>query len=101
MGTKLIRLEDGILVEVEASGNEVQAVAGFADSVDATFSKIKPVLLKACRPVVSALRDMSNEIDIEQAEIEVGFSFEGEGNVYVAKAKLGANVIVRMTLKSK
>lgn len=43
MATKLIRLEDGTLVEVEVTGDEVQQISGsLADRVDATFSKIKP-----------------------------------------------------------
>ena len=38
MATKLIRLHDGILVEVEAKAGEPQQVSGgFAEKVDATF----------------------------------------------------------------
>jgi len=41
MATKLIKLEDDSLVEVEVSGDEVQQVAGsLADKVDATIDNI-------------------------------------------------------------
>lgn len=101
MGTRLIKLEDGTLVEVEVSGTEVQQIAGsLAEKVDATFSKIKPLLLKVSVPVAAAVKEMRNEIELEQVEIELGLSFESEGNLYITKAKLGSNVLVRMTLKN-
>ena len=102
MATKLIRLQDGILVEVEAKEGEVQQVAGgFAEKVEATFSKIKPILLKTCQPVAEALKEVRNQIELEQVEVELGLSFDGGGDIFIAKATLGANVLVRMRLKSK
>jgi len=102
MATKLIRLEDGSLVEVEVSGDEVQQIAGsLADKVDATINKIKPILLKTCQPIVAAVKDLREDVDLEQVEVEVGLSFDAEGNIYITKAKFGANVLVRMTLKNK
>ena len=102
MATKLIRLEDGSLVEVEVSGDEVQQISGsLADKVDATINKIKPILLKTCQPLVAAVKDLREDVDLEQVEIEVGLSFDAEGNIYITKAKFGANVLIRMTLKNK
>lgn len=101
MGTKLIKLEDGVLVEVESAKDEVQQIDGsLADKVEATFSKIKPVLLRACKPIADAVKEMRTDVDLEQVEIELGLSFESEGNLYITKASLGANILVRMTLKN-
>jgi hypothetical protein len=101
MAAKLIKLEDGSLVEVEVSGDEVQQISGnLADKVDATLSKIKPILLKTCQPIVAAVKDLRKDVDLEQVEVEVGLSFDAEGNIYITKAKFGANVLVRMTLKN-
>jgi NTP-dependent ternary system trypsin peptidase co-occuring protein len=102
MATKLIRLQDGILVEVEANAGEAQQVAGgFAEKVDATFGEIKDILLKTCQPVINSLKEVRNEVELEQVEVELGLSFEAGGDIYVAKATLGANLLVRMTLKNK
>jgi hypothetical protein len=102
MASKLIKLEDGTLVEVEVVGDEVQQISGgLAEKVDATIDKMKPVLLKTCQPIVAALKDLREDVDLEQIEVEVGLSFDVEGNIYITKAKFGANVLVRMTLKSK
>jgi hypothetical protein len=38
---------------------------------------------------------------IEQAEVEIGLSFEGQGNLYVAKSAIGANLTVKLVLKPK
>src|SRR5713226_3510340 len=102
MASKLIKLEDGTLVEVEVAGDEVQQISGgLAEKVDATLNKIKPVLLKTCQPIVAAAKELREDIDLEQVEVEVGLSFDIEGNIYVAKTTFGANVLVRMTLKNQ
>lgn len=100
MASKLIQLEDDILVEVEVAKDEAQQVSGgLADKVDATLSKIKPVLLKICQPIVATVKELRKDVDIEQVEVEVGLSFDIEGNIYVAKTNFGSNVLVRMTLQ--
>ena len=102
MTSKLIKLQDGTLVEVEATGSEVQPIAGgVAKKVNATIDQIKPVLLKTCQPIVAAVKDLREDVNLEQVEVEVGLSFDLEGNIYVTKASFGANVLVRMILNKK
>jgi|SRR5258708_6612606 len=100
MGSKLIKLDDGTIVEVATAGDEVQQIVG-GDKVHATFDKIRPILVKTCTPIVEAVKELRDTTDVEQVEVEVGFSFAAEGNIYITKTTLGANVIVRMTLKQK
>ena len=100
MADKLIELEDGTLVEIEVPGDQIEQISGgFADRVDATFEKIKPLLVKTCRPIAAAWKELNQEIEIEQAEVGLGLSFEGEGNLYVTKSKASANLTVKLTLK--
>lgn len=102
MATKLIELDDGMLVEVEVPKDQAQQISGgFADKVNATFEKIKPVLLKTCRPITEVWKELNKEMQIEQAEVELGLSFEGEGNLYVTRSKIGANLTVKLVLKPK
>lgn len=101
MASKFIRLDDGTLVEVEVAKDEAQQIAGgAAKKVDATLEKIKPVLLKMCQPIVTSVKSLREDVDLEQVEVEVALSFDFEGNIYIAKTNFGANVLVRMTLKS-
>ncbi|NEQ87548.1 MAG: hypothetical protein F6K26_48350 [Moorea sp. SIO2I5] len=102
MATKLIELEDGTLVEVEVPGNQVEPIAGgFADKVSATFDKIRPLLVKTCKPIAQTWKELNKEMDIEKAEVELGFSFEGEGNLYITKSTAKANLKVKLVLKPK
>lgn len=101
MATKFIKLEDGTLVEVEVPTDQVQPIAGsLADKVEATLNAIKPTLLKACLPIANAVKEIRDEVAIDQVEIEIGLSFEAEGNLYITKTSIGANLLVRMTLKN-
>lgn len=106
MPTKLIQLEDGTLVEVEVSPDQVQQVSGglssrIAEKVSASFDQIEPLLLKVCRPVTAAWGQISQHLAVEHAEVELGLSFEGEGNLYVAKATGSANLKIKLLVKPK
>lgn len=102
MPTKLIELEDGTLVEVEVPKSEAQQISGgLADKVNGTIDKIETVLINAYRPVVAAWKEINQDLLVEQAEIEIGLSFEGEGNIYITKSKASANLTVKFTLKPR
>jgi len=99
MATRLIRLDDGILVEVIASEDDVQQVSSKqADKVQQSIEQIKPLIIKAAKTVLSAIKDLGKEASIEQVEVELGLGFEGEGNVYIATVKGQANLNVKLTL---
>lgn len=100
MATKLIELADGTLVEAEVDGSEARPISGgAADRVAASMDKIEPVLVNVCRPVARAWQAIGDGLQVESVEIELGLSFEGEGNIFVSKAKAGANLTVRLTVK--
>lgn len=102
MISKLIQLEDSTLVQVEVTGKETEQISGgMADRVEATFDKIKPVLLHICQPLIETGKHLRTHVDLEQLEVEVGLSFDIEGNIYVAKTNFGANILVRMTIKDQ
>lgn len=102
MAHKLIELTDGTLVEVEIPDNQAQEISSQpTDRVDATLEKIKPILTKVCAPISEAWSEISNDLKIEGAEVEIGFGFEGEGNIYITKAKASSNLTVKLHLKPK
>jgi hypothetical protein len=102
MASKLIELEDGVLVEVAVPDNEAQQISSrAAEAVSATFDKIKPILKKTVRPIAEIWDELNQDVELEAAEVEVNFSFEGEGNIYITKAKTGANLSVKLIMKPK
>ena len=99
MAKKLIELEDGILVEVEVLGEQVQEISGgFAEKVEETFDKVHPMLVKSCRPIIKAWQDLNREMTVSSAEVELGLCFSAEGNIYITKSTLGANLKVKLVL---
>ncbi len=101
MATKLIELKDGSLIEIELPADEAEQISGGADKVDSTIDRIKPVLMKTCKPVLAVWDELNKETHIEQVEIELGLGFEAEGNIFVTKAKTKANLTVKLILKQK
>jgi NTP-dependent ternary system trypsin peptidase co-occuring protein len=100
MATKLIRLDDGVLVEVEVPPDQAQAISGgAAEKVTASLDKIRPVLHSLALSLAAGWRELSESVRVEQAELEIGLSFEAEGNLYVTKAKSTANLTVRLVFK--
>jgi hypothetical protein len=102
MATKLIQLQDGTFVEVEVPGEEYHQISSkLADRVAAALDNIQPAILKVCQPIANTWKDMGDNVVFEQAEIEFGLSFEGEGNLYITRAKTAANLTVKLTIKPR
>lgn len=102
MASKLIKLEDGVLVEVEVDKEEARHISSqLADPVSSSFEKIKPLLKKAVQPIAEVWGELNQEVAIESVEVQINFSFEGEGNIYITKAKAGSNVSVKLVMKPK
>ena len=101
MPTKLIQLEEGVLIEVEASPTEAQPISGaLADRVGASMESVQSSLVKLCQPILGAWRFLAEEGQVEQAEIEFGVALEGEGNLFVTRTKASATLKVKLILKS-
>ncbi len=102
MASKLIELEDGVLVEVEVPDDQARQISSrSADAVESSFAKVKPLLKKAVQPIAEIWGELNQEVQIEAAEVQINFSFEGEGNLYITKAKAGSNFSVKLILKPK
>lgn len=102
MSTKLIELEDGTLVEIEVTEEYAKQISsGFSDKVNSTFNKIQPILVNVTKPIVTAWQEINQDMNIEKAEVELGLSFEGEGNLYVTKSKASANLVIKLILRPK
>jgi len=102
MNTKLIKLQDDFLVEVETSSDSIRTIsAREAESVEGTVDKIGDIFIKACKPMSAVFQELNKDMYIDQAEIEVGIGFEGEGNLFLTKAKANANLTVKLIVKPK
>lgn len=100
MSSKLIQLQEGVFVEVEVPAAQARQLSGsFAEKVNASVDKIKPILTSVAQPILAAWNEINQDMLVEQAEIELGLSFEGEGNLYITKSKVAANITIKLVLK--
>jgi hypothetical protein len=102
MTTKLIELEDGLLVEVEAPQDQVNQISGgMPQQVDKAMDTVRPMLLKACRPVVSVWNELNKEMSIDNAKVELNLGFSAQGSVFLAKAGGSANLKITLSISPK
>jgi hypothetical protein len=102
MATKLIRLEDGTRIEVEATAADAEEVAHGAELIKGvSIDDIRPLVLRVTKPLVEVWRELNQDMEVEGAEVELGLGFEGEGNLFVTKAKGSANFLLRLRLAPK
>ena len=102
MATQIMKLDDGTFVEVELSPGEARPIAasGFG-TISTSLKEIQPLLKKICEPINAVWKELNQDMHIEQAEVELGLSFEGQGNIFITKAKAGANLTIKLILEPK
>jgi len=99
MASELIKLKDGILVEIENSDNHVEQIAGgLAKKVDENIDIIVPLLKRVISPLKNTFDELNKDMSIEKAEVELGLGFEAGGDVFIVKGKAKANLTVKLTL---
>lgn len=99
MATRIVTLADGTRVEVEVDPRNQLIADDGPTQVDKVLNDATPLLVKAAGPVVAALREINKEMKVDQAEIELGFAFEAEGNLFITRSKLNASLTITLTLK--
>ena len=101
MKTELIELKDGTLVEVESIVNTPKKLSSknARKASHASLNKINDFLVRFTDPILNTLDKITSTKKLDQIEIDLGLSFEGEGNLFITKAKASANVNVKMIFK--
>lgn len=105
MARKLIELDAGdgstILVAVEVPEISVGRVSAPNDipieKVDKSFSAVKDLIIRGCRPITEAFRALQKESQPVSAEVEFGVNFTAKGSVYVVESTGQASLKVKIT----
>jgi hypothetical protein len=97
---KVIKLRDGIEVEVEVSEDEAQLIS-HNSIVDSSISEIQSLISGVCSPIGQTLNSMAKDIDIESTKVTIGVKVGAEGSFILAKSSIGANIQIEMTLRMK
>jgi hypothetical protein len=105
MAMKLIKLDNGLMMEVEVSQDEIEQISGGRDEViekvQSSMGAVESILKESVKPIVSAYETLNQDVVLERAEVEIGIGFSAEGNIFIAKGKGSANLKVKLVLKPK
>ncbi|WP_300179152.1 CU044_2847 family protein [uncultured Aliivibrio sp.] len=97
---QVIKLNDGIEVEIELNDNDVMEIS-HNSTIDSSIDKIEHLLNRVIEPINNAYLNLKDNITIESAKVNVGIKFGASGNVFVAKSSAEANISVELTIKAK
>lgn len=96
-----ITLQDGIEVEATERERELIADAGVDERVENAIDSVRPVLLKACKPVIEVWKELNQEMTLGEAKVTLGLGFSANGNVFIASGSASANLTLSLTLEPK
>ena len=86
MALELIKLEDGVLIEVENSDNHIEQISGgSANQLDKNIDIVMPLLKRVISPLKNTFDELNKDMSIEKAEVEIGLGFEAGGDVFIVK----------------
>jgi len=106
MAMKLIKLDNGLMMEVEVSQDEIEQISGghgdeVVEKVQSSMDAIENILKESVKPIVSTYETLNKNIVLEKAEVEIGIGFSAEGNIFIAKGTGSANLKVKLVLSLK
>ncbi len=109
MERKLIKLNDGILIEIsqaeviddDRTGDGRQEVSSKADKAfhtlkDKSFSDITDKIIKLSDNLSTSLDKQNSKRKPSKVSIELGLSFEAKGNIFVVEASGKASINVKI-----
>lgn len=98
--TKLIKLNDGLEVEIEIDENQAYEISDNG-VVNSSIDQIKGLLKKVIQPFSDTYKELNKEMYIDSAEITIGIKIGVEGNFILAKSSGEANIEVKMSMRPK
>lgn len=102
MSTRLIRMADGIVVQIEADDSEekqISAKGKRVEEVSSRFDCALPTIRTICQSFASLWRELDKEVSIDEVNIELALGFEAGGTVFLASGKSKVNLAVTVTMK--
>jgi len=102
MATEHIRLQDGLVVEVEvAASPRAQAISSDAPprEVAAALDSIQGLLKNAVAPVSAVWSELNRDLSIKEAEVSLNLGFSVSGNLFIARGSGSTSIGIKLTLQ--
>lgn len=99
--SKIITLNNGLEVEVD-SKDDFREISSRSDSkIDSGVDAMTDLLTKVADPIKEAVQKISEKSTVEHVKVGVGIKVGAEGNFFVAKSSVDANIQIEMMIKGK
>jgi len=95
---KVMRLKDGLDVEVEIDDLRAQEIS-FNKTLDLSINNIQSMLKQIIQPIAETFKDLSSKFDIDSTKVLIGVNIGIEGGFVLAKSSAGANIQVELTMR--
>jgi len=94
--------QDGVLVEIELNELEATRVSSSdqAKKIETSYARVQDVLTTIAQPFINTYRVLSTNVELAEAEIKLGLSFEAEGGIILVKSKGSANLEITIKLRA-
>lgn len=100
--TQLIRLEDGVIFEVEGNANVgLAAGGGQAQAVRSSIDEALATLQTLVNKFSEGWSDLTSNVAVEKATVTVKLGVTATGRFFVAQGEASANLEVQVTFTPK
>lgn len=102
MASRYIEMRERVIIEVGSPGEGRDEMSGGVLSrLSTSITEIEEVIDKVVRPIGRAFADLHKTLDVpievEKAEVKLGLSFSGEGNIFVTKVSAEGTLEINVT----
>jgi hypothetical protein len=100
--TSVVMFNDNVLIEISGGPGRAQPItANQIDNVNRNFSDVVKAISNFVEPLATTVQSSLAKLEIESAEIDLGFSFSAEGNIVVCKASAEGSIHIKLSVKPK
>ncbi|MBV37003.1 MAG: hypothetical protein CMP47_16365 [Rickettsiales bacterium] len=98
----IIKLADGVSVEVEVDENNPQFVSSKSKSkITTSMQEAKSILAEIIKPITDSFSEIpEHDKRIKTINVSLGLKIDLEGNFILAKSTVGANLALEITIGS-
>ncbi|QYJ91558.1 CU044_2847 family protein [Shewanella halotolerans] len=95
---KIVKLNDGLEVEIETYDNQDRYIS-LDNRIDTSIENINEFLSKIIKPVSNTYKELNKSVKISETKVTLGVKLGGEGGFVLAKTTAEAHIQVEMVMR--
>jgi hypothetical protein len=100
MPTRIMRLSEGTLVEIESREFDAELISGgIVERISPSLQNLGSLVSTTLEPLSKLIREASARApELKSIELEFGIALEAEGNLFITRSRANANLSLRLVL---